>query len=73
MHRLCGVVEKRLSENSFLVGNEFTIADIANWCWLKSLEANSFDMAKYPLIKAYNQKIASRPAVVKGLARLKRE
>jgi GST-like protein len=36
--RLFEVLDSRLLESPYLAGDEFTIADIANWCWARTYE-----------------------------------
>ncbi|MGI9373846.1 MAG: glutathione binding-like protein [Hyphomicrobiales bacterium] len=64
--RIYGVLDKRLSENDYLAGDEFTIADIATWPWIARFEWQKVDMNKFTNVKEWYTKIAARPAVVKG-------
>ncbi len=65
--RLYGVMDKRLSANKFIAGNTYTIADIAIFPWLRSWQNQGIDWADYPHLKAWFDKIATRPAVIRGL------
>lgn len=58
-----GVVEKQLTGRSFLLGDEFTVADaylftVTNWAG-----AVKFDLAPFPNVRAFQQRVAARPAV----------
>lgn len=64
--RLYGVMDKRLSANKFIAGNTYTIADIAIFPWLRSWQNQGIDWADYPHLKAWFDKIATRPAVIRG-------
>jgi GST-like protein len=64
--RLAGVLEKRLSEVPFLAG-EYSIADIANWPWVKGLNNFGFDFADFPAILRWKKAVYARPAVQRGL------
>jgi GST-like protein len=66
--RLYGVMDKRLSANKFIAGNTYTIADIAIFPWLRSWQNQGIDWADYPHLKAWFDKIAARPAVIRGVA-----
>ncbi|KAJ3086444.1 hypothetical protein HK102_013125 [Quaeritorhiza haematococci] len=67
-HRILGVLEKRLSEVEYLNGHGFSIADIANFCWVRAgLSHLQLNLDKYPKTAAWLEKIAARPAVQKGL------
>lgn len=65
--RLYGVMDKRLSANKFIAGNTYTIADIAIFPWLRSWQNQGIDWADYPHLKAWFDKIATRPAVIRGV------
>ncbi len=65
--RLYGVMDKRLSANTFIAGNTYTIADIAIFPWLRSWQNQGIDWADYPYLKAWFDKIAARPAVQRGV------
>eukprot|EP00270_Netrium_digitus_P005748 TRINITY_DN17701_c0_g1_i1.p1 TRINITY_DN17701_c0_g1~~TRINITY_DN17701_c0_g1_i1.p1 ORF type:complete len:236 (-),score=52.61 TRINITY_DN17701_c0_g1_i1:154-810(-) len=66
--RLLGVLEKRLEGREYLVGDEYTIADIATWPWLlclvkfykggEKVQLEEF----YPRVHAWWNKCADRPA-----------
>ena len=64
--RLYGVMDKRLSANKFIAGNTYTIADIAIFPWLRNWQNQGIDWADYPHLKAWFDKIATRPAVIRG-------
>src|SRR5580692_2240977 len=67
VHRLLGVMNKRLSQKKFLAG-EYSIADMACIGWV--LSASRFDnmLDDFPNVKAWMERMRSRPAVSKGLA-----
>jgi GST-like protein len=65
--RLYGVLEHRLGESPWLAGEEYTIADIATFPWLRSWEAQGIVMAEYPNVKRWFDTIAERPAVKRGV------
>jgi len=65
--RLHGVMERRLGQADYLGGNEYTIADIAVWPWLRSSERNGVDWTEFPRLKSWFDRIAERPAVKRGI------
>jgi GSH-dependent disulfide-bond oxidoreductase len=67
---LFDIYEQRLSARPYVTGNEYTIADIAAWPWLRNFELLGIDPAKYPKIKSWADKIASRDAVKRALAQV---
>lgn len=71
--RQLDVLDKRLAENKYLAGDEYTIADIAVWPWYGALvrgdlyEAAEFlDVKSYSNIVRWADEIAKRPAVKRG-------
>lgn len=65
--RLYGVLDQRLSEAPYLAG-EYSIADIATYPWVARHEWHGVNLADFPHVKAWFERIALRPAVVKGMA-----
>ena len=58
-----GLVEARLARSAFLAGSEFTTADIMVVFTLTTMRLFlPFDLAPYPAILAYLQRIGARPA-----------
>ncbi|MGZ5133481.1 MAG: glutathione binding-like protein, partial [Caldimonas sp.] len=65
--RLYNVIDKRLASRRFIVGEEYTIADIAIFPWLRSWRNQGIDLDDYPHLKAWFESIAARPAVQRGV------
>jgi len=65
--RLYGVIDKRLSQCEWLGGDEYSIADIATFPWLRSWQNQGVVLDEYPHLKAWFEKIAARPAVERGV------
>ncbi|MFT8243932.1 glutathione binding-like protein [Roseomonas sp. BN140053] len=65
--RLHRVLDKRLSEAEWLAGDEYSIADIATFPWLRNPERRGIDLADYPGVQRWFQAIAARPAVQRGV------
>jgi GST-like protein len=66
--RLHRVLDKRLGEAAYLAGDEYSIADIATFPWVRSPERRDIDLAEYPNVKRWHDAIAARPAVERGVA-----
>jgi len=64
--RLYGVIDHRLAESRYLAGDNYTIADIATFPWLRSWEKQGIVLADYPHLERWFEEIAARPAVQKG-------
>jgi GST-like protein len=65
--RLHRVLEKRLSQVPYLAGEEYSIADIATFPWLRFPERRGIDLAEFPGVKRWHDAIAARPAVQRGV------
>jgi GST-like protein len=66
--RLHRVLEKRLSASPFLAGEEYSIADIATFPWVRNADRRGIDLADYPAVERWHDAIAARPAVQRGVA-----
>ncbi len=65
--RLYGVMDRQLAKHKFMAGSQYTIADIAIFPWLRSWQNQGIDRADFPHVKTWFDKIAARPAVVRGV------
>ena len=66
VRRLYGVMEKRLSDQEYLVG-EYSVADIATYPWVGRHERHQVDLADFPQVKRWFDTIGARPAVQRGM------
>lgn len=61
------VLEEHLAGRDYIVGNEYTIADISAWGWInmaaRVLPGNDKPLAPYPNINRWFNVVSSRPAV----------
>ncbi len=67
VQRLHRVLEKRLSQAEYLAGDEYSIADIATFPWVRNPDRRGIDLAEYPSVKRWHDAIAARPAVQRGV------
>ena len=65
--RLYGVMDKQLASHRYISGDEYTIADIAIFPWLRSWQNQGIDWADYPRLKKWFDEIVARPAVMRGV------
>ena len=65
--RLYGVMDKRLGQSRYIAADEYTIADIAIFPWLRSWKNQGIELDDYPSLKAWFDGIAARPAVQRGV------
>jgi GST-like protein len=72
--RQMDVLDRRLKDNEYLAGKEYTIADIAVWPWYGGLaegklygdSATFLDVQSYKNVQRWTAQIAARPAVKRG-------
>ncbi|MFQ5544832.1 MAG: glutathione binding-like protein [Acidiferrobacterales bacterium] len=69
--RLYGVIDKRLGESDYIAGDDYSIADIATFPWLRSHERQGQDLNDFPDLKRWYEIIKMRPAVRRGIDVLK--
>lgn len=62
------LVEKQLQGRDYLTGNQFTIADAYLSTVLGWSRLLRFDLARWPTVQAYLQRVAARPAVQAAMA-----
>ena len=65
--RLYGVIDKQLSQHHYLAGDEYTIADIATFPWIRSWKNQGIELSEYPRLKTWFDAIGERPAVKRGV------
>ncbi|MYM36144.1 glutathione S-transferase [Duganella sp. FT94W] len=70
--RLLGVLEQRMACRQWLMGDEYTIADIAVWPWVRNLVGHYgagelVEFSKFPHLRRVLDAFVARPAVAKGL------
>jgi len=66
--RLYSVLDKQLSNKVFIT-EEYSIADMASYPWIRSYEKQGQNLNDFPNIKAWFERISARPAVIKAYAK----
>ena len=66
LNRFLPQIDDMLTKQPFIVGSEFTVADIIFTCVLRELRKNEV-LKKYPGIETYRKRCEERPAFVKVL------
>jgi len=66
-NRLYGVINRRLAHTTYVGGNDYSIADIAIFPWLRSWKNQGVELSDYPHLKGWFDEIAKRPAVQRGV------
>ena len=71
VNRILAVLEARLQGQTYFVGDEYTIADIAMLPWLRMAFVHPIGqmlaLSDKPNLNAWWERVSTRPAVVKGL------
>jgi len=65
--RLFEVLDGRLADSEWLAG-EFSIADIANWCWVRTYKWSGVNIDGLDNLTRWRKAIEARPACRRGLA-----
>jgi glutathione S-transferase len=66
--RLFGVLDARLAESEWLGGADYSIADIANWCWVRTHRWSGVPIDGLDHLQHWMEAIADRPAAKRGVA-----
>jgi glutathione S-transferase/GST-like protein len=65
--RLFAVLDKHLANNEYLAG-DYSIADIANWCWVRTHGWSGVSIEGLDHLRRWLDAVAARPAVQKGIS-----
>jgi glutathione S-transferase/GST-like protein len=66
--RLFRVLDGQLKDHEYLAG-DYSIADIANWAWVRTHRWSGVDMDDLPHLRRWRDAIRARPAVQRGIER----
>ena len=64
--RLFRVLDTHLKDREYLAG-DYSIADIANWAWVRTHRWSGVDIDDLPHLKRWRDAIRARPAVQRGI------
>jgi len=64
--RLFRVLDRQLANHEFLAG-DYSIADIANWAWVRTHRWSGLEIDDMPHLKRWRNAIRARPAVQRGI------
>ncbi|MCK9284107.1 MAG: glutathione S-transferase N-terminal domain-containing protein [Rhodocyclaceae bacterium] len=64
--RLFGVLDGQLKDHEYLAG-EYSIADIANWAWVRTHRWSGVSVDAFPHLRRWLTAIRARPAVQRGI------
>jgi GST-like protein len=63
--RLFEVLDMQLSKNEWLAG-EYSIADIANWCWVRTHNWSGVSLEGLEYLEKWKNKMYDQPGMLKG-------
>jgi GST-like protein len=67
--RILSLLEARLSDQAFVAGDTFTIADIAHFGWMWRIQFPGLSLDGRPNLSRWYETVAKRPAVQRAIAR----
>jgi len=65
-HRLYGVLDRRLTDRTFIAGDAISIADIACWPWILSHTGHGQSLDDFPDLARWFAAIGRRPATLRA-------
>ncbi|MGG5215626.1 MULTISPECIES: GSH-dependent disulfide bond oxidoreductase [Rahnella] len=66
--RLYGVLNRQLEKNAYIAGENYSVADIATYPWVVAHERQRVDLAEFPAVRNWFERVKSRPATQKAYA-----
>jgi GST-like protein len=66
VNRLYGVLNKQLAGRDYIAG-DYSIADMATYPWIRPYKNQGQDLAEFPHIERWYQRMRARPAVAKAV------
>lgn len=66
-NRLYAVLDRRLEGREW-ISDEYSIADMASYPWIRGYPQQGIDMAKFPNVDKWRQRMEAREAVMKAIA-----
>jgi glutathione S-transferase len=66
VRRLFQVLDNRLAQSEWLA-NEYSIADIANWCWVRTHKWSGVETAGLDNLKRWSDAMYQQPGMKKGI------
>ena len=66
VNRLYGVLNRRLAEHEYMAG-DYSIADMASYPWVRPYKNQGQNLAEFPNLEKWFQRLHDRPAVAKAV------
>ncbi len=65
--RLFQVLDTHLKSHAFLAGEDYSIADMATWAWVRTYAWSGVSIEEYEWLRGWLEEIGARPAVQRGV------
>ncbi|HET7847917.1 MAG TPA: glutathione S-transferase N-terminal domain-containing protein [Pseudolabrys sp.] len=70
VNKLFDLYDRQLAAHPYVAGNDYTIADMAAFPWLRNVQLLNVDLARWPHVKTWVEEIGARDAVKRALAKV---
>ena len=67
-YHMISVLEKRLEGREWIVGDDYSIADMIAWPWVLISKAVGMPLDDHPNVSAWRGRVKERPAVQRGVS-----
>ena len=68
VNRMMGVLNGQLYNRRYIIGDQYTIADMICYPWLINWKGQGQDLEEFKYLKRWMTELAARPAVQRGMA-----
>ena len=68
-NRLYGVLDRRLADRAYIVGDDYTIADMVSYPWIVPWQRQQQSLDEFPNLRRWFETVRARPATVRAYAR----
>jgi GST-like protein len=65
--RLYGVIDRQLGRKRWIAGDDYTVADMAIFPWLRNWQGQGIQLDDFPALKRWFETIAERPATQRAV------
>ena len=66
--RLFGVMDRRLADNSYLAGEDYSIADMSCFPWVQTYKRQEIDLDDFAHVKRWYEVLKQREGLRRGMA-----
>ena len=66
--RLYGVLDRRLEDRAYIAADQYTIADMACWPWIRTWKAQGIPLEDFPNVRRWYDALKERDGLRRGVA-----